>query len=163
MQHSPSAAQIISSLGLEPLPEEGGFFRQTWHNATGTAIYFLITPDGFSALHRLNRDEIWHFYAGDAVDHVQLDPATGSLRRVRLGADVLGGEQPQLVVPAGVWQGARLAVADVGRSDSARKGFALMGCTMSPGWDAAGFTLGARAELERAFPDGAEFIRDLTR
>lgn len=163
MRHSAAAAQIISTLGLEPLPDEGGFFRQTWSNATGTAIYFLITPAAFSALHRLMHDEIWHFYAGDSIDHVQLDPRSGSQRRVRLGADVLNGEQPQLVVPAGVWQGARLAAADGGDRASARQGFALIGCTMSPGWDPAGFTLGGRAELERAFPAGAELIRALTR
>src|SRR5262245_29385714 len=82
-----AARQVIAALGLEPLPHEGGHFRQTSHSATASAIYFLITPQDFSALHRLVQDEIWHFYAGDTAEQVQLDPQSGSLRVTRMSAD----------------------------------------------------------------------------
>src|SRR5687767_4055852 len=114
---TPEARQIIAQLELAPLPREGGYFRVVWTSTTrlpsgraGTsAIYFLITDDDFSALHRLRAEELWHFHAGDAVDHVQLDPANKSVTRIRLGPDVLARDQPQLIVRGGVWQGARLA------------------------------------------------------
>ena len=157
-----TAAEIIAALRLEPLPNEGGFFRQTYVSAlglpggraAGTAIYFLITPDGFSALHRLRTEEIWHFYAGDVVEHLILDPATGEGRKTHLGTGFAAGQTPQLVVPGDTWQGARLA--DGGA-------WALLGCTMSPGWDAREFTLGERTGLAARFPDWAADIRALTR
>lgn len=156
------AENIIAQLGLQPLPGEGGFYRRTWTGpetagrAAGTAIYFLITPEGFSALHRLATDEVWHFYAGDPVQLVLLDPATSRMRIVPLGADVLAGQIPQQAVPAGVWQGARLA-------DGAGRGWALLGCTMAPGWVEREFILGVAAELTAAFPAVAGEIARLTR
>lgn len=154
-----AARELVDALGLAPLPDEGGFFRATWRSETASAIYFLLTTEEFSALHRIGQDEIWHFYAGDPVAHVQFDPATGGVRLVRLGPDVPGGELPQVVVPAGVWQGAHLA-AGVGRG---AHGFALLGCTVSPPWDQRGFSLADRDELTRAFPLQAALIRALTR
>ena len=153
-----NARAIIEALRLEPLPGEGGFFRQTWRSETSSAILFLLAPTDFSALHRLDREEVWHFHGGEPVEHVQLDPATGQRRLSRIGADVLAGEEPQLIVPPGTWQGARLipragAVAD----------FALMGCTVSPPWEDRCFTLGGRDALTRAFPAHADLIRELTR
>lgn len=153
-----SAAEMIAALELAPLPHEGGYFRVTWRSELSSAILFLITPEGFSALHRIAQDEIWHFHAGDPVDHVQLDARTGAMRRTRLGAAVLAGETPQLVVPAGMWQGARLA-----REDNAGAGWSLLGCTLAPPWDERGFELGARAALRAAFPAHAEIIAALTR
>lgn len=152
------AAQVIAVLGLEPLPREGGFFRQTWSSDAGSAIYFLMTADesGFSALHRLTMPEVWHFYAGDAVEHVQLESKDGAARVVRLGGNVRSGEAPQLVVPARAWQGARLAAG-------ARRGWALLGCTLAPAWRDEAFELGRCDELLRAFPGAAEWIRALTR
>jgi predicted cupin superfamily sugar epimerase len=155
------AQRIIAALGLEPLPREGGFFRQTWRSGTGSAIYFLLTPEDFSALHRLRADEVWHFYAGDAVEHVMLAPGDSAARVSKLGGDVLAGEVPQLVVPAGMWQGARLAAR--GTSTSLRAGWALLGCTLAPAWDEREFELGGRAELQRAFPAHAATVRALTR
>ena len=157
-----TAAALIAALGLEPLPDEGGFFRQTYVSAArlsggraaGTAIYFLITPDGFSALHRLRTEEVWHFYAGDAVEHLILDPANEKGRKTVLGADFAGGQTPQLIVPGDTWQGARLAAGGA---------WALLGCTMSPGWDAAEFILGDRAALDARFPSWTQDIRALTR
>lgn len=157
-----TAAELIAALRLEPLPTEGGFFRQTYVSdvrlpdgrAAGTAIYFLITPAGFSALHRLSTEEVWHFYAGDPVEHLILDPASGKGLKTQLGSNFASGETPQLVVPGGSWQGARLAPGGA---------WALLGCTMSPGWDEREFTLGDRADLAARFPVWATDIRALTR
>jgi len=150
------AQGIVATLGLEPLPHEGGFFRQTWRGTGGSAIYFLLTPEDFSALHRLMADELWHFYAGDAVEHVMLVPGGGVPRLSRLGGDVLAGEVPQLAVPAGVWQGARLA-------EGARRGWALVGCTVTPAWEDDFSEMGKREALLREFPGAAVQIRALTR
>ena len=177
MPRDPVADRLIAALGLEPLPGEGGFFRQTWRSDTASAIFFLLTDDDFSALHRLDQDEIWHFYAGASVEHVQVDPRDGTRRVVRMGPDVLAGERPQVHVPAGVWQGARLAAERVptrasdsqgetervANSLSGRPGFALLGCTVSPPWSERGFTLGVRDELVRVFPEHATWVAALTR
>lgn len=159
-----SAAHVIAQLGLEPLPHEGGYFRRTWTGpvdaargrATGTSIYFLATGADFSALHRLKTDEVWHFHAGDPMEQVQLDPATGGARVVRLGANLLAGEVPQAVVPGGVWQGGRAR-------PGAQHGWSLVGCTMAPGWIDGEFELGERAALRRDFPHAADWIDALTR
>jgi predicted cupin superfamily sugar epimerase len=159
------ADKIIAQLGLAPLPHEGGFFRQTWISrerlasgrAAGSAILFLITPVEFSALHRLETDEVWNFCAGDPVEHVQLDTRDGSARSIRLGP-FLATDAPQVVVPAGVWQGARLA-----ESGPPRRGWALLACAMAPAWDESEFTLGDREELARAFPAQAALIHALVR
>lgn len=152
-----AARQLIATLQLAPLPGEGGFFRPTWRNATASAIYFLITPEDFSALHRLTQDELWHFYGGDRVEHVQLNPRNGALRVARLGPDVLAGDEPQVVVPAGHWQGARIAAGP------AALGWSLLGCTLSPPWDECGFDLGNRADLLARFPVENAWIHALTR
>jgi len=158
--------RLIAKLDLRPLPREGGWFRQTWtappvaagERPAGTAIYFLITPENFSAFHRLATDEVWHFYAGDPVELVELDPQTGAKQRVQLGAEVLGDAVPQHVVRQGIWQGARLApgVEPI-------RGWALLGCTLAPGWDEADFMLGNRTELLAQFPVAQEEIMLLTR
>lgn len=161
------AGQLISKFGLVPLPKEGGYFASTWtsprsgpaERACGSAILFLITDDGFSALHRIVTDEIWHFHAGDPVELVQLDPGAGACRVVVLGADVVGAQMPQAVVRAGVWQGARL---QPGRGPGAR-GWALFGCTLSPAWDEREFELGHRDRLLSEFPGHSALIRALTR
>jgi predicted cupin superfamily sugar epimerase len=138
-----AAREVIAALRLEPLPHEGGYFRATWRNATSSAILFLA------------QDEVWHFHAGDRVEHVQFGPPGGAMIRHRLGPAVTHGDLPQLVVPAGRWQGARLA--------EVRLGYALLGCTVSPPWDEKGFALAARTALTAEFPAHAEIIRALTR
>ena len=158
------AQAIITRLGLAPLPNEGGWFRQTWVSgarwadgrAAGSAITFLVTPEDFSALHRLKTEEVWFFQAGDALGHVRLGPGGGAARLTRLGGDVLAGEVLQLVVPGGVWQGARLAAGG-------RRGWALIGCTMAPAWDEGEFELGSRAGLAGEFPGARAQIEALTR
>jgi hypothetical protein len=159
------ARKIVAALGLAPLPHEGGYFRQTWRSEAGSAIYFLLTPEDFSALHRLKRaDETWHFYAGDTVQHAMLGPGDAMARLTTLGNDVLEGETPQLLVPAAVWQGARLIPDDASRPATApRKGWALLGCTLAPAWDDRDFELADRAALEREYPGAAALIGALTR
>jgi predicted cupin superfamily sugar epimerase len=155
-------AEIIAALHLEPLPNEGGFFRRTYTSgitsangrAVGTAIYFLITPAGFSALHLLQTEELWHFYAGDPVEHVTLDFVSKVGVKALLGTDLLHGQRPQLVVPPACWQGARLVPGGA---------WALLGCTMSPGWDEREFRLGQRDELLARFPGWETDIYALTR
>lgn len=160
---------IVRLLELEPHPTEGGFFVETHRTAEtiaadglpdryagdrshGTAIYYLLTPDTFSALHRLTSDEVFHFYLGDPVEQLQLFP-DGSGRTVVLGTDLAAGQRPQQVVPRGVWQGARLTSG--GR-------FALLGCTVAPGFDFADYEHGDRAGLTAAYPDFAADIAALT-
>ena len=159
------AEKIIAQLGLAPLPREGGFFRPSWVStarlangrAAGSAIWFLLTADDFSALHRMPAEELWHFYAGDPVEHVTLDTAAGTARVTVLGPELLAGQQPQLTVPGGVWQGARLL--PTGR----QRGWALLGCTVTPAWDEREFELGSRAALLGEFPGAAGWIGALTR
>jgi uncharacterized protein len=161
---NPEAQQVIARLGLEPLPVEGGYFRAIWTSRTllvsgraaASSIYFLMTPGEFSALHRLAAEEIWHFHAGDAIEHVQMDPAVGRVTTVRLGPDVLAGDQPQRWISSGVWQGARIA-------PGGRRGWALAGCTVSPAWDQAEFELGNADALRLAFPGNDALVRELTR
>lgn len=154
---------VIRLLKLQPHPVEGGFFRETYRAGTtisahggtrnvSTAIYYLLKPGHVSELHVLPDDEVFHFYLGASVKMLQLHP-DGTGREVVLGADILAGEVPQMVVPAGVWQGTRL----VGES-----GFALLGCTVAPGFDYADYRSARRAELVSKWPAFAEEITRLT-
>lgn len=159
------AERLIAHLGLVPHPNEGGWFVETYRakpplafagydgrRAVSTGIYYLLTPETQSAMHLVASDEMFHFYLGDAVRQLRLHPG-GRSETVVIGPDVLAGQALQTVVPAGVWQGARLAPG--GR-------FALMGCTVAPGFDYADYEHGARDELLKGWPDAAEMIRDLT-
>jgi predicted cupin superfamily sugar epimerase len=158
-----SADDVIRLLQLQPHPVEGGFFRETYrasatipaHGATrnvSTAIYYLLKPGHVSELHVLPGDEVFHFYLGEPVRMLQLGP-DGSGKEVILGSDLAAGQILQLVVPAGVWQGTRL----VGDS-----GFALLGCTVAPGFDYADYRGASRAELTARWPAYAEQIQGLT-
>lgn len=163
-----TAAEIIACLGLRPLPIEGGYYRETYRadeslpasalprypgaRALSTGIYYLLTPDTFSALHRLRSDELYHFYLGDPVELLLLFP-DGRGERRRLGSDLRAGERPQLVVPAGAWQGSRLAPG--GR-------VALLGTTVAPGFELADFEAGSRSLLLAAYPDFRAEIEALT-
>ena len=131
---------------------EGGFFRETYRSPHSSAIYYLLTPGVFSVLHRLPGDEIFHFYLGDAVEMLQLWP-DGTARIVVISNDLAAGDEPQLVVPTGVWQGCRLRAGG---------NWALMGCTVAPGFDYADFALGDRAELVAKHPEHKELIEALT-
>ena len=156
--------QLKSILNLAPHPVEGGSFRQTYKSAVtvetpagiravGTAIYYLLEPGTFSEMHVLTSDEVFHFYSGDPVEMLQLHP-DGSTEIFVLGQDIAGGQHVQLTVPAGVWQGTRLLPG--GR-------VALLGCTVSPGFDFADYRVASYAELAERWPGEAERIRNLTR
>ena len=121
--------------------------------AAGTAIYYLLTPDTFSALHRLPGDEIFHFYLGDPVEMLQLKP-DGSGEVVVLGHDIAAGMRPQHVVPGGVWQGSRLRAGG---------SYALLGTTMSPGFDYNDYESGTRESLTQLYPQHSAMIASLTR
>ncbi|MGE5233365.1 MAG: cupin domain-containing protein [Acidobacteriota bacterium] len=165
---SPSKAERwIAQLGLRPHPE-GGAFVETYRSPdllaraglperfpgprpASTAILFLLRQGEISHLHRLRSDEVWHFHAGaPLLVHVILPG--GELRRHRLGPHPEHGEVFQAAVPHGAWFGAELA----GPGE-----FALVGCTVSPGFDFADFELADRATLLWEFPQHADLIARL--
>jgi predicted cupin superfamily sugar epimerase len=154
---------LIAHYALEPIPREGGRFRQTWAGPErgdgrpeGTAIVALLTtePGDYSALHRLPTDEIWHFHLGDPLRLLLLRP-DGSSDTVVLGPDVLGGQHVQYVVPAGTWMGARVLGGD--------RAWTLFGCTMAPGFTFEGYEHGDAGELARRYPERASLIAELGR
>ncbi len=162
-----TAQRLIEALGLQPHPKEGGYFRETYRSAdrltalpgrypsdrcAGTAIYYLLTPGTFSALHLLHSDEIFHFYAGDPVRMLQLHP-DGRGEELVLGPDVLAGQRPQVVVPHGVWQG---SILEPGGE------YALLGCTVAPGFEYVDYVHGDRAELVARYPAFEKQIVRLT-
>jgi len=125
-----TAAEVIAQLDLAPHPE-GGWYRETFRDTAGpegrgasTAIYFLLEAGQESRWHRVDAAEVWHFHAG-----APLLLAIGAVEH-RLGVDLLAGERPQAVVPSGVWQKAR-SLGD----------WTLVGCTVAPGFDFAGFEM----------------------
>jgi uncharacterized protein len=142
---------LIERLGLQPHPAEGGYFVETYRSVEGhsTAIYYLLTPDTFSAMHRLSSDEIFHFYAGDPVEMLQLLPH-GPHRLIVLGSDVLAGQQPQVLVPKGAWQGSRLAAGGE---------YALLGTTVAPAFRYQDYEHGECNTLIELYPDCADLIR----
>ena len=159
-----TAEEIKRRLELEPHPIEGGHYRRTYTSTVavatphglrpaGTAIYYLLEAGTFSEMHKLSSDEIFHFYLGDPVEMVQLRPGGGSAVFV-LGPDLEAGQHVQLVVPAGVWQGTRLIVEGK---------VALLGCTVTPGFDYADYRGGTYGELALGWPAESERIRALTR
>jgi predicted cupin superfamily sugar epimerase len=163
------AEELIKLLNLKPHPKEGGYFRETyragetWPSAAlpkryssersaGTAIYYLLTPTTFSAMHRLQSDEIFHFYLGSSVRMLQLFP-DGTGRTVVLGPDLRAEQQLQVVVPRGTWQGSFL---DPGGD------FALLGCTVAPGFEYADYEGTKRSTLIPDYPEFADLIGRLT-
>jgi len=165
-----TAEAVIAHLGLEPHPEEGGYFRETWRadetldgaalparygaepRCFGTAIYYLLTPHTVSAMHRLASEEVFHHYAGGAVEQLRLHP-DGRIEQVVIGSDLMAGETPQTVVPRGVWQGARLVQGAA---------WALLGCTVAPGFEFADYVHGDRAALTAQWPKASGLIAALT-
>jgi predicted cupin superfamily sugar epimerase len=159
-----TAEEIKQFLKLEPHPMEGGFYRRTFTSPHGvgmprgdrpmsTAIYYLLEPGTFSELHALASDEMFHFYLGDPVEMLQLLP-DGSSALLTLGQDLAAGQHVQVPVPAGVWQGSRL----VGEGK-----VALLGCTVTPGFDFADYRSASYDELVSKWPGEAERIRALTK
>lgn len=142
---------VIAHLGLVPLPSEGGHWAQTWIDGHGSAIYYLLQPEHFSAFHRLPRPELYHHYGGAPAELWRLHP-DGTSDCCVLGLDLAGGQRPVHHVPAGVWQASRT-----------RGPWTLLGCTMAPPYRADAFELGLRPELLAAYPQQTAEITALTR
>ncbi len=159
----------IEKLHLQPHPE-GGYFAETYRSTEtvvqahlparyvgdrsfSTAIYFLVKGGQFSSLHRIESDELWHFHTGTRLTVHCID-SQGILQTIPLGSDPDQGEVFQAVVPAGYWFGSVV-------EDSL--GFALVSCTVAPGFDFAGFELAERNELTALFPQHQAVIAKLTR
>lgn len=164
-----SAKDIIEKLKLQPHPE-GGFFRETYRSQESikptclpeifeggrnysTCIYFLLKSNGFSAFHKINQDEIWHFYLGSTLKLVMISEV-GMVSEVMIGNDILKGELPQFIVPKNHWFAAKVMDDD---------GYALVGCTVSPGFDFKDFILPRRDELIALFPQHSKLIKEYTR
>ncbi|GJM17155.1 MAG: hypothetical protein DHS20C13_24820 [Thermodesulfobacteriota bacterium] len=164
-----TADHLIKKFNMNVLPGEGGYYSET-HRADhllsesslpesynsdrslSTAIYYMLTPDTKSLLHRLPTDEIFHFYLGDPVLMIQLYP-DGSSKKIILGQDINNGQSVQVHVPKDVWQGSYLL--DGGK-------FALMGTTMSPGFDFVDNEIGKRDDLKNLYPSVEDLIIKLT-
>ena len=161
--------KIITRLDMIQHPE-GGFYKETYRSSgvipreglpkdfSGTrnyctAIYFLLTAENFSAFHRIKQDEMWHFYDGDPLD-IHIITEEGAYKKHTLGMNLDKGEFPQLIVPAGCWFASSVCDA---------KGYALVGCTVSPGFDFDDFELAKRDSLHNFFPDHAALISKYTR
>jgi len=164
-----TAQEVIHIMELKPHPAEGGYYGETYRSpenipaevlptvyrterAFSTAIYYLLTPQTCSRLHRLPGVEIFHFYLGDPLEMLLLYP-DGHTQEIVMGADLAAGQQVQTLVPAGVWQGSCLKPG--GR-------WVLLGTTMSPGFDYRDYETGRRAKLLADYPDQKERIEKLT-
>ena len=164
-----TAEQIRELLQMRPHPIEGGFFAETYRGvpvvpqsllpgypgdrAISTAIYYLLTPDAFSAMHRVRGDEMFHFYLGDPVEMLQLKE-DGSGEVIVLGQDIAAGMRLQHNVPGGVWQGSRVRAGGI---------YALLGTTMAPGFEYEDYETGTLRELSAQFPKYSAMVAALTR
>lgn len=143
-----SAAEIIRVLGLKPHPE-GGHFLETHRDArpdgraASTAIYYLLARGERAHWHRVDATEVWHYYAGGALRLETAMSGDGPIECVTLGPNLAAGERPQAVVPARVWQAAE-SLGD----------WTLMGCTVAPGFEFAGFELAPKGWAPRSAPSG---------
>jgi predicted cupin superfamily sugar epimerase len=179
----PTAAELAATLGLEPHPE-GGFFRETYRaaetvrtprgeRAASTAILFLVTAAAISRFHRLLSDELWVFQSGLPLELVTISP-DGAARALVLGdpapaaasapppsphAGAHVSRAPQALVPAGSWQGARLAG---GPHLPAERAWALVSCVVTPGFVFADFELADREALLATFPRHRELVEAFT-
>ncbi len=161
--------QLVNLLQLQPHPE-GGYFRETYRSvlnvptpwetdqpasqrSLSTAILFLITSGNFSAFHRIRSDECWHFYSGQPLFVHQISPES-VYTCIRLGNWANHGQVFQHVVPAGYWFASEVGAAE---------GYALVGCTVSPGFDFADFELADRNQLLQQYPEHKMLIERLTR
>jgi predicted cupin superfamily sugar epimerase len=163
--------KIIKELNLAPLPSEGGYYAESFRSSimipkdslaltypgartASTAIYFLLTSSDFSAMHRVPGAEIFHLYMGGPVETTLLyEDGTGKV--VTIGKEIEFGDRPQLVVPGGVWQGSRLAPNN--------ESFALLGATITPGFEFKDYEHGVRDKLIESHPDFTDEITRLTR
>ncbi len=174
-----TADEVKATLGLEEHPREGGWFSQTYASGTmlpavnfarsaepveysgprriSTAIYYLLETGTFSEVHRLKSDEVFHHYAGGPVE-LFLFHGIGEVKRVVLGKDLAAGERPQALVPKGTWQGSRLVETSGGEN-----GWALLGCTVSPGFEYDDYETATREEMLSTWPRHERLVMALTR
>lgn len=162
-----SAEYWVNRLALQPHPE-GGFYRETYRSSEtipsnglpsrfegqrnfSTAIYYLLRAQDRSIFHRIKSDELWHFYAGDALAVYAI--IDGNLTTFRLGPNPEEGDTLQILIPANTWFGAKVLNPGV---------FTLAGCTVSPGFDFADFETADRTALLRQYPQLADVITLLT-
>lgn len=162
-------SELIKKLELLPHPE-GGYYKETYRSQRtvplddsteassslrniSTAIYFLIESENFSALHKIKSDELWHFYAGDTLEVIEMDE-TGNLIITPIGRNLNADETFQHMVKANTWFGSRV-----------KKGgsFSLVGCTVSPGFDFTDFEMAKREDLIKKFPQHKSIIEAMTR
>jgi uncharacterized protein len=165
-----TAEKIRELLKMQRLPTEGGYFAETYRSelilsgdalrgrysgerSIATAIYYMLTPDTFSAMHKLTGDEVYHFYLGDPIEMLLLKPDRSGAA-ILLGSDISAGMHLQHVVPGGTWQGSRLAPGGH---------FALLGTTMAPGFAREDYEHGSREMLSAKYPPYAPLITLLTR
>jgi len=156
--------ELIDTLKLQLHPE-GGYFKETYRadgiiaksalpkNFQGdrhysTAIYYLLTAQDISRLHRLTSDEVWHFHLGGPLTLVEIS-SDGLVKKTILGPNVSAGEKLQYVVSAGNWFGAK---------PNSGTEFSLVGCTVAPGFDFEDFEMGDRETLLKEFPQAKEEI-----
>jgi uncharacterized protein len=163
-----TAEQIIRVHDLRRHPE-GGYFRESYRSdeyirrdclpsryagdrCFSTAIYYLLVAGSVSRLHRIAGDEIWHFYLGGSLTVVELK-ADGSAEHVVLGPELDAGQRLQHVVRAGTWFGA---------FPNSGSNYALVGCTVAPGFDFADFEMATRRQLLERYPGEEDCILKLT-
>lgn len=191
---SNQAERIIKLLNLVPLPGEGGYFRETYRSresapvgpllpgtkraepdpgsspggeagALSTAIYYLITDQSWSALHRIPSDEIFHFYGGSPATMLQICEEKGQSRVITLGNNLEQGHEPQVLVPKGVWQGTRLIGSTHTKAGGHSKPsgqWTLLGTTVAPGFQFPHLEMAGADTIKRLlrdFPRHRELIR----
>lgn len=155
--------ELVEQLHLHTHPE-GGYFAETYRSAimvqtdaglrpVSTSIYFLLTAGNFSAFHRIKSDEGWHHYEGDTI-HIHVIHEDGAYECIKLGKEISLGEVQQATVPAKAWFASESAGSD---------GYALVGCTVSPGFDFEDFELANRNSLLQEYPNLTILIERLTR
>lgn len=163
-----TAQEIIQQLDLQEHPE-GGYFKETYRSEGvipnsslpkeyigdrnhSTGIYFLLTSEKFSAFHKVNQDEMWHFYKGNPMK-LHMISHDGNYSSVVIGSDLQNGEVPQFTVKGGDWFAGEVIQEG---------GYAFVGCTVAPGFDFADFVLPKREELIEMFPKHKDIIYRLT-
>ncbi len=164
-----SINDIVAYYQMMPHPE-GGYYKETYRSEElidkdalptrfngnrhfATAIYFLLDKGNFSAFHRIQSDEVWHFYSGQALD-IYVIHTNGVLEKIQLGANIEKGQTFQATVPAGAW------FASIPADESL---FSFVGCTVSPGFDFMDFELAKSKELIAAYPQHISIIEKLCR
>ena len=164
-----TAEKIIDRLNLQPHPE-GGYFKEVYRSSDiieadalpeafkternySTSIYFLLTSDNFSAFHKINQEEVWHFYDGSPLLLYTISPS-GELTEIKIGRDLENGEVPQYVVPRNYWFAAK---------SIQQNAFSFVGCTVAPGFDFSDFTLAKQEFLIKKYPQHKKIIEEFTR